>query len=239
MHAGIDIGSARRGDEPVYAVKGGTVVMVAENTPTSNMMGYGNAVVIRHDGGRFALYAHLKDGSVVVTPGQRLVGGQRIGIMGNTTNGNFSPLPGESVETWQRRARARGYNSGPMVRHLHFELRQARPDGSSPFPGPYPRSPDQAQFNLDPMPWFNEQGLIFSSRGAARFNPGASMSRHNLSPEMAGYEPPEFDVDPRWGLTKTERILLVTGGVALTGTLLVLLVRSRLSPNRRRRGGAA
>ena len=261
MHAGIDIGSARRGDEPVYAVKGGTVVLVAQNTPTSNMSGYGNAVVIRHDGGRYALYAHMKDGSVTVAPGQTVVGGQRIGTMGNTTNGNFSPLPGESVEAWQRRARARGYNSGPMVRHLHFELRQARPDGSSPFPGPYPRSPDQAQFNLDPMPWFNEQGLFFSSRGAARIEPGTPMARHTLAPSMAGtlavmgldgaeldalgqaaearggaYEPPEFDVDPKWGITKAERLMLITGGIMLTGTIVALIVRSRMQPNRRRSG---
>lgn len=263
MHAGIDVGSSRgsREDEPIYAVKGGTVVLVAQNTPTSNMSGYGNAVVIRHDGGRYALYAHMKDGSITVTPGQTVVGGQRIGTMGNTTNGNFSPLPGESVETWQRRARSRGYRSGPMVRHLHFELRTPRPDGTNPFPGPYPRSPEDALFNLDPTPWFNEQGLFFSSRGSARIEPGTPMARHTLAPSMAGtlavmgldgteldalgqaaearggtYEPPEFDVDPKWGITKTERLMLITGGIMLTGTIVALIVRSRMQPNRRRNG---
>lgn len=264
MHAGIDIGSSRRSreDEPIYSVKGGTVVLVSPNTPGGSMAGYGNAVVIRHDGGRYALYAHMKDGSVTVAPGQRVAGGQQIGLMGNTTNGQFSPLPGESVEAFTRRARARGYNSGPMVRHLHFELRTARPDGSSPFPGPYPRSPAEALFNLDPTPWFNEQGLFFSSRGAARINPGTSMARHTLSPSMAGtlaimgldgdeldalgqaataprggtYEPPEFDVDPKWGITKTERLMLATGGIVLTGTVVALIIRNRMQPNRRRSG---
>lgn len=264
MHAGVDIGSSRRSreDEPIYAVKGGTVVLVSPNTPGGSMSGYGNAVVIRHDGGRFALYAHMKDGSVTVAPGQTVVGGQQIGLMGNTTNGQFSPLPGESVEAFTRRARARGYNSGPMVRHLHFELRTARSDGTSPFPGPYPRAPEDALFNLDPTPWFNEQGLFFSSRGAARINPGTPMARHTLSPSLAGtlaimgldgddldalgqaaevprggtYEPPEFDVDPKWGITKTERILLITGGIVLTGTIAAFIIRSRMRPNRRKGG---
>lgn len=261
MHAGVDVGSSRRSreDEPIYAVKGGTVVLVSQNTPGGSMSGYGNAVVIRHDGGRYALYAHMKDGSVTVVPGQTVVGGQQIGLMGNTTNGQFSPLPGESVEAFTARARARGYRSGPMVRHLHFELRTARPDGTSPFPGPYPRAPEDALFNLDPTPWFNEQGLFFSSRGAARIEPGTPMARHTLAPSMAGtlavmgldgaeldalgqaatspragtYEPPEFDVDPKWGITKMERLALVTGGIVLTGTVVALIIRSRMRPNRR------
>lgn len=179
MHAGIDIGSVRssREDEPIYSVKSGTVTLVSANTPGGSMAGYGNAVVIRHDGGKYALYAHMKDGSVSVAPGQTVQGGQRIGSMGNTTNGSFSPLPGESVAAFTARARARGYRSGPMNRHLHFELRTARPDGSSPFPGPYPRSPEQALHNLDPGPWFNEMGLFFSSRGSARVNPGTTMDQ--------------------------------------------------------------
>lgn len=257
MHAGIDIGTSKRSrdDEPIYAVKGGTVVLVAPNTVGSPMNGYGNAVVIRHDGGRYALYAHMKDGSIAVTPGQTVAGGTRIGLMGNTTNGMFSPLAGETIETWQRRARSRGYNSGPMVRHLHLELRTARPDGTSPFPGPYPQSPEQALFNLDPTPWFNEQGLFFSSRGAARVNPGSSMdgSRAAWSSAMSGtlavmgldgteidqlgqYEPPEPERDVKWGFTPTEWALITTGGLVMTATAVAFIVRSRMSPNPRRSG---
>jgi hypothetical protein len=87
------------------------------------------------------------------------------------------------------------------------------------------------------------------------------MARHTLSPSMAGtlavmgldgaeldalgqavdtrggaYEPPEFDVDPKWGITKTERLMLITGGIVLTGAAVALLVRSRMQPNRRRTG---
>jgi hypothetical protein len=266
MHAGIDIGSSRRSreDEPVFAVKGGTVVLVSTNTPGGSMSGYGNAVVIRHDGGRYALYAHLKDGSITVTPGQTVAGGQRIGLMGNTTNGNFSPLPTETTEVWERRARARGYRSGPMVRHLHFELRVPRPDGTSPFPGPYPQSPEEAQFNVDPQPWFNEMGLFFSSRGAARVDAGTPMDRSRAlwSAAMAGtlsvmglsgseidalgplgqaraggtYEPPEPERDAKWGITKTEWGMLAAGGIVLTAGVAALIIRSRMSPNRRRSG---
>jgi hypothetical protein len=259
MHAGVDIGSSRRSreDEPIYAVKGGTVALVSQNTPGGGMSGYGNAVVIMTDGGRYTLYAHMKDGSILVAPGQTVTGGQQIGLMGNTTNGNFSPLPGESVEAFTTRARARGYRSGPMIRHLHFELRTARPDGTSPFPGPYPQSPAEALYNLDPTPWFTELGLRFSTRGAATVTSGSPMDRGRASwaPSMAGtlavmgldgdeldalgqttgraYEPPEPERDAKWGITKTERLMLVTGGIVLTGVVAAFIIRSRMRPNRR------
>lgn len=259
MHAGFDIGTSKRSrdDEPVYAVKGGTVTLVAPNTANSPMGGYGNAVVIRHTGGKYALYAHLKDGSVRVTPGQTVDGGTQIGIMGNTTNGNFSPLPGESLVAWTARARARGYRSGPMNRHLHFEIRSARPDGSSPFPGPYPSSPAQALFNEDPGPWLRELGLQFSTRGATEIQPGSSIdtSRARWSPSMAGaladlglsgaeidkqlgqdYQPPMPERDVKWGLTPTEWTVAAVGGAAITATVVGLIVRSRMQPNRRRLG---
>jgi murein DD-endopeptidase MepM/ murein hydrolase activator NlpD len=249
MHAGIDIGSSKssREDEPIYAVKGGTVTLVARNEPQSPMSGYGNAVVIRHEGGKYALYAHLKDGSVTVAPGQTVTGGQRIGSMGNTTNGQFSPLPGESVEVWQRRARARGYRSGPMIRHLHFELRRALPDGSSPFPGPYPTSPSMALQNEDPGPWFRELGLSYSPRGAAVITPGSSVdqSRHLWSGGMSGtlavmgldglgqgYQPPEPERDVRFGLTPMEWAAVAASGVVVTGAIVALVVR-RMRRNRR------
>lgn len=233
MHAGIDIGTSKssREDEPIYAVKGGTVVLVSANTPGGQMAGYGNAVVIRHDGGKYALYAHMKDGSVTVAPGQTVVGGQRIGMMGNTTNGNFSPLPGESVAAFTARASARGYRSGPMNRHLHFELRTARPDGSSPFPGPYPQTPQQALFNLDPGPWFNQMGLFFSSRGAARISPGTTMDRTAAtasavsSKPLGDYEPPIPDWDVRFGLTNVELAALAGAGALVLAAVAVAVKR--------------
>jgi hypothetical protein len=145
-----------------------------------------------------------------------------------------------------------------MIRHLHFELRRARPDGTSPFPGPYPRTPEAALFNENPGPWFNEIGLRYSSRGAAQITPGSSVdrSRARWSQQMAGtlaimgldgdeldalgqegtYEPPEPERDAKWGITKNERLMLITGGIVLTGTIAALIIRSRMRPNRRRGG---
>lgn len=176
FHAGIDIATGRR-NEPVYAIKGGTVALVGVNQPGGSMGGYGNAVVIDHGNGIYVLYAHLKDGSVTVAQGQRVEAGTRIGIIGNTTNGRFSPLPGQSVEDWTRQARARGYGSGPMVPHLHMEVRQAYPDGRAPFPGPYPQTPEQAGQNRDPAVWLRESGLAFRSRGGFDIIQGGAADR--------------------------------------------------------------
>lgn len=231
MHAGVDIGSSKssRDDEPVYAAKGGVVYLVAENSPSSNMSGYGNAVVIQHGGagqGLYSLYAHLKDGSVRVRPGQTIDGGAMLGLMGNTTNGQFSPLPGQSIDQWRAQARARGYNArGPMVRHLHLEVRRALPDGRSPFPGPYPQSPAQALYNVDPGPWLRELGLIYSTRGATTIAPGSAVDRSRAQWQAMGqYEPVAFDRGVRFGLTPSETAALVATSVA-AALLLVLIAR--------------
>lgn len=130
FHAGTDF-LAPRGT-PVFAVAGGVVEMVAENTSHTRLGGYGNAVVIRHEEqGVWSFYAHLR--SVRVRPGQQIRPGQRLGQVGNTTNGRF---PG-------------------MVSHLHLEVRRAAPDGSSPFPGPYRR------YNLDPEDFLSALGVSF------------------------------------------------------------------------------
>ena len=46
----------------------------------------GNHVVVRNDGGAFALVAHLQRGSVTVREGERVRSGQRIGACGNSGN---------------------------------------------------------------------------------------------------------------------------------------------------------
>lgn len=260
FHAGIDLGTAkgRREEEPVYAAKGGQVVAVYRNVPagTGPGSGYGNGVVIGHPDNTFTLYAHMKDGSVVVQPGQAIAGGTRIGLMGNSSNGLFSPLPSQSLEQWQVAARARGYMSHgtpvPMQRHVHVEKRIGRYDG------PYPQSAAEATSNGDPGVMLRELGLIFSTRGAATIAPGSPIdrSRAQWQPSMAGtlaimgldgaeldalgqetgYEPPEFERDVKWGITPTEKALLVTGGIVLAGTIAAFIIRRRMRPNRRRSG---
>ncbi|WP_066530392.1 M23 family metallopeptidase [Corynebacterium bouchesdurhonense] len=87
MHQGIDI--ANISGTPIYAAMDGTV---AEAGPAS---GFGNWVVIRHDGGEVTVYGHMRDYSV--TAGQRVKAGQQIAAIGNE-----------------------GESTGP---HLHFEVK--------------------------------------------------------------------------------------------------------------------
>lgn len=256
FHAGTDISTGER-NSPVFAVKEGTVELVTDEMNPRGMTGYGNAVVIRH-GNKFTLYAHLA--RTTVTQGQAVVAGQQIGIMGNTTNGQFSPLPGQSPDDWAREARSRGYRSGPMAPHLHLEVRRARADGSSPFPGPYPRAPEDALFNIDPQVWMREHGMIFTRRGGIEIEPGSSAdrSRPQWEPSIAaaaatsgrrsiaglgalpalpgstrsssadsGYEPVEFERDPKWGLSPTEWALLGAGSMVSVAALFALIFRRR------------
>ncbi|MFA5828532.1 MAG: M23 family metallopeptidase [Candidatus Shapirobacteria bacterium] len=88
-HTAVDIASK---DGPnIQAAQGGTVV-----TAGWNAGGYGNYVIIDHGNGYKTLYAHLLSNSLVVQAGQRVVQGQKLGVMGST-----------------------GRSTGP---HLHFEV---------------------------------------------------------------------------------------------------------------------
>lgn len=264
FHAGTDISTGERGS-PVFAVKEGTVELVSDEMSPGGMTGYGNAVVIRH-GNKFTLYAHLT--RALVTAGQSVAAGQQIGIMGNTTNGQFSPHPGQDPEEWAREARSRGYRSGPMAVHLHLEVRRQRPDGGSPFPGPYPRAAEDALFNVDPQDWLREHGMIFTRRGGIEIQPGgaadrsrpdwepriaaatagggravaglgalsptATPSRAAIAPLPGGYEPVEFERDPKWGLSPVEWSLLGAGSMVGVASIFAFLLRRRpMASNKR------
>jgi murein DD-endopeptidase MepM/ murein hydrolase activator NlpD len=105
---------------PVYAVAAGTVALVRDGNPDHPAFGAaapavmsaeaapGNVVVIDIGHGQFAVYAHLKAGSLHVSKGNRVVKGQvvaRIGNSGNTLGphlhfhiGNAAePLAGEGL----------------------------------------------------------------------------------------------------------------------------------------------
>jgi peptidoglycan hydrolase-like protein with peptidoglycan-binding domain len=89
LHSGIDFPVPE--GTPVGAAGVGTVIFAGYNTG-----GYGNLVVIQHRLGYTSWYAHLS--SVVVSSGQAVDGGTRIGYVGST-----------------------GHSTGP---HLHFEVRR-------------------------------------------------------------------------------------------------------------------
>jgi peptidase M23-like protein len=75
-------------DGPVVAVLDGLPEQVAGQTPTALPLEQyaGNHVVQDIGDGNYALYAHLKTGSVKVKPGDRLTTGQVIANLGNTGN---------------------------------------------------------------------------------------------------------------------------------------------------------
>ncbi|WP_051821553.1 peptidoglycan DD-metalloendopeptidase family protein [Streptomyces sp. NRRL F-5065] len=102
-HTGVDftvpVGTTVRAAGPGTVVKAGVGVS------------YGNEIVIRHDDGVYSQYAHLS--SISVSEGQKVKGGQKVGLSGATGN-----------------------VTGP---HLHFEIRTGPGYGSDISPVPYLR----------------------------------------------------------------------------------------------------
>lgn len=90
-HNGIDISGGGASGKLVLAAESGTVELVKFSNKS-----YGNQVVINHGNGLKTRYAHMLDGSISVSVGQKVSRGQAIGRVGNTGN-----------------------STGP---HLHFEV---------------------------------------------------------------------------------------------------------------------
>lgn len=95
-HNGIDI-SAPVG-RPIYAAHDGIVT----SAQYGYNGGYGNKITIAHGGGLSTLYAHIRDGGILVKAGDKVKRGQKIAEVGST-----------------------GRSTGP---HLHFEVLE----GSTP-----------------------------------------------------------------------------------------------------------
>jgi murein DD-endopeptidase MepM/ murein hydrolase activator NlpD len=93
FHSGLDI--AAPSGTPVVATAAGTVISAGWNG------GYGKAIVIQHSDTQQTLYGHLSE--ISVQPGQQIVQGTTIGLVGSTGN-----------------------STGP---HLHFEARSPGANG--------------------------------------------------------------------------------------------------------------
>lgn len=91
FHTGLDISGGGASGKLVLAAESGTVELVKRSNKS-----YGNQVVINHGNGVKTRYAHMLDGSISVSVGQKVSRGQAIGRVGNTGN-----------------------STGP---HLHFEV---------------------------------------------------------------------------------------------------------------------
>ena len=87
-HTGIDIGVPE--GTPIFAACSGSVLKAEE------ISGYGNTVVLEHEGGFSTLYAHCS--TLLCSAGDSVVQGQTVALSGST-----------------------GKSTGP---HLHFEIRR-------------------------------------------------------------------------------------------------------------------
>jgi len=93
---------------PIIAARGGMVVKTENNQAGRGSDPSGNFVRVQHDDGTQGVYLHLKQGSVSVRQGQRVVVGSLLALSGNTGN-----------------------SSGP---HLHFVVQRATELGLASIP---------------------------------------------------------------------------------------------------------
>ena len=88
VHNGMDLGwgTYQSEDEPVFSPGDGEVVGVRNDYNQTDSSGgsYGNFVKIKHSDTIYSLCAHLKYKSVMVSVGDKVKMGDKIGIMGMT-----------------------------------------------------------------------------------------------------------------------------------------------------------
>lgn len=99
-HTGIDL--AVPSGTPIYAAEAGVVILSQYSS------GYGNCIIIDHGNGLWTLYAHIRNGGLLVSEGDTVDRGDLIAEVGSTGN-----------------------STGP---HLHFEVRK---NEVAVNPGPY------------------------------------------------------------------------------------------------------
>ncbi len=92
FHTGLDISGGNASGKLVLAADSGTVELVKFSNRS-----YGNQVVINHGGGVKTRYAHMLDGSISVSVGQKVSRGQAIGRVGNTGNSSGAHLHFEVI----------------------------------------------------------------------------------------------------------------------------------------------
>ena len=95
LHAGSDIGAGM--GAAIYAARGGRVLSVQSPGQSG---GYGNYTIIDHGGGQRTAYAHQS--KVLVSPGQVVAAGQRIGSVGSTGNSTGPHLHFEYMKDGKR-----------------------------------------------------------------------------------------------------------------------------------------
>lgn len=140
-HMGTDIASGRAaGVTPVYAARGGKVVLVATRVNFA-----GNYVVIDHGGTLKTRYLHLA--TILVAKDQTVAAGQQIGLEGNSGTALDGSNPSDPTKDV----------------HLHFELwRGNKPEVNKPGPtdivyvpgSKYQNVTAQTQIMIGPLAFF-------------------------------------------------------------------------------------
>jgi peptidase M23-like protein len=88
---------------PILAAAAGTVVVARDGKPDDGSMDmarlktdhaelFGNQVVVKQDDGAFAMYAHVRQGSVACKAGDRVRAGQRLAAVGRSGSALFPHL---------------------------------------------------------------------------------------------------------------------------------------------------
>lgn len=92
-HFGLDLGWSRNHggkEQPIYAAADGVVYVTHDKDRTGKS--WGNYIKIKHDDNTYTLYAHLKEGSLLVHKGEKVKQAQHIATMGNTGKGGVYHL---------------------------------------------------------------------------------------------------------------------------------------------------
>lgn len=225
VHAGMDLNAGN--NAPVIAVQGGVVETVSDDLrPAQGLRGYGNAVVINHGNGTWALYGHLS--RVMVAPGQRVTAGTMLGRIGNTSNGKFSPPTNQTRAQWRAENPSDPARRKVMGPHLHLELRRAAADGSSPYLG-VNAGRGYGTLTVDPKPWLESGGLIVNRNLTLAVKPGSAMDRTRPTWSALADDVTEHGFEPDTG-NSAGRIALFAGSAAVLLAIGMYLARRRQNP---------
>jgi hypothetical protein len=94
-------------DQLVLAAAEGIVVFAQDGNPdvelgqNDDAHPAGNHVVIEHAPGHYTLYAHLREGSVLVRPGDPVVRGQSLGRVGSSGASELPHLHFQAMDAWE------------------------------------------------------------------------------------------------------------------------------------------
>lgn len=159
LHLGVDIAAVDKTD--VYSAAAGVVERAGFGQAGSGFGGYGFYVVIYHRSGYRTLYAHLYEGSIVVTPGDKVTRKQKIGEVGQTGGASGSHLHFAVIDPNNNWVDPTPFLNNPnLLDNEKDASAQAKPiPGASAAPSPGPGEGAGAAATAEPGLTENEKGL--------------------------------------------------------------------------------